>query len=452
MDEHYMGTMPIPRLLVRFAAPALAGMLANSLYNIVDRVFVGQILGRDGLAAIALAFPTGLMLIALSMLISIGASSRVSIMLGEKRPDVAERTLGTSFLMAVVCGVAFMAIGIAFRSSLLTTSGASDRMYDLAESYYRYALCGSPFLCATIALSGQARACGHPAFAMGSQVIGALTNIALDALFVLCLDMGVSGAAIATSISQAISFVWSLSFFLRRSAVIRLRVSSIVRPDASSVARILAVGLPSCLNQINFSLINVVITNTVSFYGGDLAVSATGVFTSLDSLLFLPAMSVGEACQPIFGFNYGARKHDRIVDTLKFGVAATTFFYLLSFCTIMFAAEHLVGIFVSGDVELIELASKAMRVANIFLPLFGITIVNNSFMQGLGRGREALIASIVRFGIFLWIPLLTLPRFVGIFGAWGAFAFSDLAGAVIALILIRMMLKMLKREEKNWRP
>ncbi len=298
-------------------------------------------------------------------------------------------------------------------------------------------------------LSWQIRAAGSPTYAMGSQISGALANVALDAWFVFYRGMGVEGAAIATVIGQIVSFCWALSYFWLPRAAIRLRLRNMLRVDWAAVRRILAVGTPSCLVNLNFVLVHALVTNTSSAYGGDLAVSATGIFMSLDSLLFMPAIAIAEACQPIVGYNYGAGRIERVVRTVKTGMLATTAFYLLSFTTVMLAAEYLVMMFNSDDAALLALAAGAIRVGNAGIPLMGISVISTSFLQGMGRGRDGLLLAAVRFGIFLWIPLLTLPKHFGVYGAWGSFPVSDICGSIIAGLFVRHTVANLRRKDAD---
>ena len=431
-DRKFMETESIPKLLTRFAGPALAGMLCNALYNIVDRIFVGQTVGAPGLGAIALAFPCMLFFLSVSFLVGMGAASRVSILMGEKKPERAEQTLGNATTMAIVLGIACWVLGRVFFRDILLLSGASEKLYPVAAAYLSIILYGVVFSIVSFALSCQIRAMGSPTYAMGSQAVGALANIVLDAWLVLGKDMGVEGAAIATVISQFFSMLWALSYFFRRQAVLKLRIRYLLSPDRVTLGRILAVGIPSCLVQLNFVLVHGMITNAASSHGGDLAVSATGIFMSLDSLLFMPAIAIAEACQPIVGYNYGAGKIERVVRTVKTGVLATTVFYCLSFAALMLFAEYMVMLFNSDDGELIALAARAVRFANVGIPVMGISVINTSFLQGLGKGREGLILAAIRFGLFLWIPLLVLPRYFGVYGAWGSFPVSDICGSVVS--------------------
>lgn len=443
-QKQIMESEKIHRLLTRFAAPALVGMLANALYNIVDRIFVGQVVGTNGIAALALSFPCMLLFLSVAFLIGVGAASRISILLGERRTRRAEQTLGNAFMMALAASILLWIGGRLFFRHILMLSGASETLYPTAAAYLSVILYGVVFSVISFSLSCQIRACGSPTYAMGSQLVGALANIFLDAWLVIGLDMGVRGAAIATVISQLLSMLWALSYFWLPQTTLKLRAHFILRIDRRTAARILAVGTPACLVNLNFVLVHGMITNASSHYGGDIAVSATGIFMSLDSLLFMPAIAIAEACQPIIGYNYGAGKLDRVIDTVKMGMAACTGFYLLSFALIMTNAEILVMMFNTSDQALIKLASSGIRIANIGIPIMGVSVVTTSFMQGIGRGKEGLYLALIRFGLFLWIPLLTLPRYFGVYGAWGSFPVSDICGSIIAGIFTVHTIKKMK--------
>jgi putative MATE family efflux protein len=443
-DKAFMEQEAIFRLLVRFAGPSLIGMVANALYNIVDRIFVGQVVGSDGIAAISLAFPCMLFFASAATLIGVGAASRISIQLGWKRRRLAERTLGNAFSLAIALSALFMLIAWLSFEKILRLCGASDTTLPMASEYLSIILWGVPCGMVSFSLSNQIRACGSPLYAMGSQIFGAIANVALDAWFVLGLDMGVKGAAVATIISQCVSMIWCLSYFWTRKAAVKLRLPFMLRPDPSTVARIFMVGTPACLVTLNFVLVNAFINSASSSYGGDLAVSATGIFMSMDSLLFMPGVAIADACQPIVGFNYGAGRIDRVIRTAKTGVLISSFFYVTSFVAVMLFADKMAMLFNSSDRELISLAESALRVSYLGVPLMGISVVTSSFLQGLGKGREGFILSVARFGVFLWVPLLTLPKRFGVYGAWGSFPVSDICGSITCLFFLVRTIKALR--------
>jgi putative MATE family efflux protein len=406
---------------------------------------VGQIVGAEGIAAIALAFPSMLLFFCVATLIGTGAASRVAILLGERKTADAERTLGSSFALAVVLGIILSAVAMAFIRGILLASGASETLYPAAHEYLSHIVYGIAFGIVGFSLSYQIRASGSPIYAMGTQVVGAVTNIILDAIFVMKFDMGVRGAAIATVISQGVSLCWALLYFWLPGAVLRIRLRHMTRFNAADIKRIFMVGAPASLIQLNFVFVHGLITNASNTYGGDIAVSATGIFMGLDSLLFMPAVAMGEACSPIIGYNYGAGKIDRVVSAVKNGIVVTTAFYLLSFFAIMFFAEHMVMMFNSKDMELIRFTAKCMRYANATIPIMAVSIICTSLLQGLGRGREGMWLAVVRFGLFLWTPLLLLPQYYGILGVWASFPISDIGGTLASGIFMRHTIKRLRK-------
>jgi putative MATE family efflux protein len=444
-----MGSERIAKLLIRFAGPALVGMLANALYNIVDRIFVGHAVGSLGIAAIAVSFPCMLFFISVGFLIAAGASSRVSILMGEKRIRRAEQTLGNAVSLSLSLGLLLCLAGGLLFERILRLSGASDTVYPMASSYLSIILYGVVPSIVSFTLSSLTRACGSPAYAMGSLIVGAAANIVLDAWFILSLGMGVEGAALATVISQLLSAIWALSYFMLPGAALKLRLKFMLSPNRDTLSRIFAVGIPSCIVNMNFVFIHGVITYTSNMYGGDMAVSAAGIFVSLDSLLFMPAVAIADACQPIVGYNYGAGKTERAISAAKTGILITTVFYILSFTVIMSNAEFLVKMFNSTDGNLIRTTARAIRFGNICIPLMGISIVTTSFLQGLGKGREGLILSVIKFGVFLWIPLLVLPRYFGVYGVWGSFPISDSCGAAASCLFITRAIKDIRSDAKR---
>ena len=444
-NSRFMETESVPRLLARFAIPSTIGMLASALYNIVDRIFVGQTVGADGIAAIALGFPCMLFFFAFSMLVGIGGASRVALQLGAKNDEGANQTVGNVVFLCILGGVLFMTIGQSSVDLVLRACGASDTLLPMAKDYLSVILLGVFFSLISFAGSCVIRACGSPNYAMGTQLIGALLNVALDAWFVIGLRMEVRGAAIATVISQGISMIWVTAYFFTPTTRIRLRWHDIFKPRREAAARILAVGTPPFLVHMILVIINGLLNSSVAKYGGDLAVAATGILMSLDSLLFMPAIAIGEGAQPIVGYNYGARRFERVRQTIKWSVGVTTAFYVISFLVIFFHAEFLVLMFNKSNEALITLTARFMRVAYLCIPVMGVSIITGSTLQGLGRARDGLILSFMRFGLFLLVPMAILPRFYGLFGVWATFPLSDVIGSSVSFMYLRRIMTEMKQ-------
>ncbi|MDR2528850.1 MAG: MATE family efflux transporter [Synergistaceae bacterium] len=439
----FMEMESIPRLLARFAGPAIVGMIANALYNIVDRVFVGHTVGADGIAAIALGFPCMLFFFAFAMLAGVGGASRLALQLGAKNREGAERALGNAVFLCLSAGTFFLVCAFLFVEPVLRASGASDALLPLAREYLSVVLWGILF--STLSYTGSCciRARGSPAYAMGTQLVGALANVALDAYFVLGLDMGVRGAAAATVISQVLAALWVTAYFLSPRARLSLSLRALT-PHWKTLRRIVTVGTPPFLMDMNFVLVLSLVNTAASKYGGDLAVSASGIFMSLDSLLFMPAIAVGEGMLPIVGYNYGARRPDRVREVIKWALGVTSVFYVVSFLVIQFYAEFFVRLFNNSDEALIALTARALRISYLAAPAAGVAIVTNSALEGLGRARDALGLSFARFFLFLLAPLLILPRLWGLYGAWSCFPLADAAGSAVALLYLRRVMREMK--------
>jgi putative MATE family efflux protein len=324
--------------------------------------------------------------------------------------------------------------------------GASDALLPASKEYLSITLWGVVFATLSFAGSCVIRACGSPVYAMGTQLVGALLNVILDAWFIVWLNMEVRGAAIATVISQGISMLWVAAYFFTPYARIRLCGKYISAPYREAVARILAVGAPPFLMHLTFVIIHGLMNVSVARYGGDLAVSSVGIIMSLDSLLFMPAVAIGEGTQPIVGYNYGAQRFDRVNLTVKWAVAATTVFYILSFSAVYSNAELFVRMFNSSDQALIDLTSRSMYIAYIGIPVMGLSIVTGFTLQGLGRARDGLVLSVIRFGLLMLAPLLILPRFFGLYGVWVTLPISDIFGSAVSFLYLRGVMAEMKQK------
>ncbi|MDR2136969.1 MAG: MATE family efflux transporter, partial [Synergistaceae bacterium] len=367
-----MGTEPILKLIVLFALPSIAGMLANALYNIVDRMFVGLYVGPAGLAAISLCFSFMIFNMAICMLLGVGAGPLISIALGEKDEERAGRILGTAAAGAFVTACAVSLLGSWKIDAILELIGTSETLFSPARDYLRIILWGVPFANAAFTLNFCIRAEGRPAFAMGTQIVGAFSNIILDALFIVGMDMGVAGAAWGTIISQGISAAWVLSFYLRRLGVLRLKFGNFT---LSLLTRMLPLGFSAFLTELSFTLFALFFNRALLTYGGDLAVSAMGAFMGWDSLLFLPVIGIGEAAGTLFAYNYGARLPGRILEILKWALSLGTAYFICSATSVYLWAEKMLRLFTS-DAELLEMAAEGARISYTGLLFVEITLIS----------------------------------------------------------------------------
>ncbi len=424
----------------------MLGMVAGAVYNIVDRIFVGQFVGANGLAAISTAFPTMLLMFAFSLLIGVGGSSRVAILRGAGRRRPAEQALAHSVMLLALVGVFGMALSFFAVDTLLRLSGASDNVLPMAEAYLHIILLGGPLALMGSGINSLIRACGSPRYAMATQIIGASANVVLDAVFIYGMGMGVEGAAYGTVIAQGAATLTGLAYFLSKSTPLKIRMHFVLRPRFKVIKKICAVGSAPFFMELSFVVFMTLMNQIIYKYGGDIGLSALGIFFSLDSMLFLPAMAIGEAAQPIIGYNYGAGKPERVIKTVKCALMLATGFYVVSFTFAEIFAAQLIGMF-STDPGLLAIGVPGMRISYIGLILFGLPIVTNSALQGLGKAKMSLLLSLLRQGLFLYIPLLTLPHYFGIWGVWMSFPAGDILGGILSYFFLRSIISWLKTPE-----
>ena len=445
-----MGREPMLRLIVSFTLPSIAGMLAHALYNIVDRMFVGRVVGTMGLAAISVCFPFMIFLLSFCLLLGVGAVPTISGSLGEGDPDRAERILANVIMAAAVVGSAIAIVAYLMIDPLLRLSGADATILPSAREYLRIILLGAPFGTLSFVMNFCIRAEGRPRFAMATQVLGALSNVALDALFVWRLGWGVAGAAWGTIISQMISLLWVSSFYWRRAGHVRFRLAHCI-PRVGILSRLVAIGFPSALTEVSFSLFFVLFNQALAHHSGPIAVSALGAFMGWDSLLFMPVVGICEGVQAIFGFNWGARRPMRVMEALKMALILSAAYFTASAIVVHFFLEDMMRMF-STDPLMLAVAVPGGRMAYAAVVLAGLAMVANSFFQGLGLAGLSLFLSLCRQFVFLIPALLIMPRLFGAVGVWGSFAVLDAAGGALGTwLLLRQCRRLgLLRYEARW--
>jgi putative MATE family efflux protein len=429
-----MGAEPVLKLIVSFAVPSIAGMLANALYNIVDRIFVGRVVGAEGLAAIGLCFSFMIFNIGISLLFGAGAATLISIALGENDRERAEKILGTTAIcvFAVSCAVAiFSALKIDW---ILSMSGAGETLLPPAREYLRIILLGVPFANLAFTLNFCVRAEGRPAFAMGTQILGAVSNVVLDALFIVYMDMGIAGAAWGTIASQGLSVLWIASFYVRRRGILRFRAKNLV-PLPSTLIWTLSLGLSPFLTEMSFTLFMVLFNRALSAHGGSLAVSAFGAFMGWDSLLFMPVIGIGEAVQTLFAYNYGARLMGRILALLKCALILASVYFFISAACVYFWAGPMLRLFTT-DPALLALAEQGARISYTGVLFVGIALITINFFQGMGRARICLFLNLARQTLCLIPAVLMLPRLFGLRGVWYCFPVMDTASGLLAIVFL----------------
>ena len=439
-----MGEGSIPRLLLSFSVPAIVGMMVNALYNVVDRIFIGRGVGALGLAGATVGFPIMLVLMAFGMLVGMGGASLISIRLGEGKREEAERILGNSFVLLIAVSAVLTVLGLVFLDPLLRLFGSSDAILPFAREYVGIILAGSVFMGLGFGMNNFIRAEGNPRIAMATMLIGAVLNIALDPLFIFVLNMGIRGAALATVLSQAVAAAWVLSYFLGKRSSLSLRVANL-RLDPRILRKIAVIGSPPFVMQLAASVLNAILNNQLQRYGGDLAISAMGIMYGVVMFIFMPVFGLNQGAQPIIGFNYGARKFDRVRKTLVLAIGAATAIMLVGFFVTRIFPGAIIRLFAGDNPELVELGTRAMRIFLVMMPVIGFQIVSANYFQAVGKPRPAMILSLSRQVLLLIPALLILPRFFGLEGVFLAGPVSDLGSAILTGIWLFFELRSLGR-------
>lgn len=429
-------------LMLKYFIPAFVGVFVNALYNIVDRIFIGQGVGAEALSGISVIFPVMLIMMGFGMLIGIGTGVYVSINLGNKNLTRAEQTLGTGFTLMMVVSVLIMIVTYLLKEPILKSFGSTDETFQYANDYLNIILAGTPFMVIGFSMNNVIRSEGNARIAMYSMLISAGINLILDPIFIFWLDMGVKGAAYATVISMFILMVWVLFHFTGKRSVIVLRNKNI-RIKWDILIEIVAIGMAPFSMQIANSVVQGLINKKLIVFGGDLAVGAMGIVNSVLSLVIMTIVAINMASQPIIGFNYGARSEARVKEALRISLIAATLISVIAFIFIESIPGVLVRLFNTDSTELYELSVHGLRLAILALPVVGFQIVASHFFQAIGKANIALFATLFRQVIALMPLLFILPEFWGISGIWLAYPLSDLFSAlVVSIFLIRAWKKL----------
>ncbi len=431
-----LGTEPILPLLVRFSVPAIVGMLVQALYNVVDRIFVGNGVGPLGLAGLSLVFPIMLIQMACVMLVGLGATALISIRLGEGRREEAEKIMANALGLLVLIALAGTTAGVLFLEPLLRFLGASEAVLPYARDYLSIILYGAIFQAVSFGLNHMIRAQGSPTIAMATMLIGAISNTILDPIFIFIFGWGVKGAALATILAQALSMVWVLSYFLRGKSQLRLNWRAVPRLELSIVLQIASIGFAPFAMQLASSVQNFILNKSLIHHGGDLAVSAMSIVFSLNTLILMPIFGINQGAQPILGYNYGAKQYQRVRQTFLYAAAAATLIVNMGFLATRLFPAQLVALFGRQDAELMALGQRAMRTVMLCFPVVGLQIVGANFFQALGKPRKAALLSLSR-QILMLIPLLVvLPRFWGLSGVFAAYPLADAGATAVTVFLV----------------
>ncbi|MDX8339236.1 MATE family efflux transporter [Draconibacterium sp. IB214405] len=445
----------VGRLMLKYFIPAFIGVFVNALYNIVDRIFIGQGVGAEALSGISVIFPIMLIMMGFGMLIGIGTSVYVSINLGKKDMERAEQTLGTSFILMVLASILIMVVTYSLKEPILRSFGSTAETFQYANDYLDIVLGGVAFMVIGFSLNNVIRSEGNAKVAMTSMLLSSITNIILDPIFIFGLDMGVKGAAYATVISMFVLMVWVLYHFIKsKRAVVRLKVKHLTI-NWEIMLEILAIGMAPFSMQIAGSFVQGLLNKKLIDFGGDLAVGAMGIINSVLTLVIMAIVALNMASQPIIGFNYGAKSVKRIKDTLKITLVAATVIAIVSYALIEAFPGYIIVVFNNDSEVLYDIATRGLRLVILALPIVGFQVVASNFFQAIGKAGLSMFATLFRQVIML-IPLIyILPQFFDIDGIWISYPVADTMSAIVVGIILYREWKRLpliiesSDEEKN---
>jgi len=434
-----LGTQSLGRLLFRLSGPAITGMLVQSMYNLVDTIFVGKGVGTLALAALAVCFPIQMLLLGVGKTVGIGAASIISRRLGAGRDREAGIVAGGSFILAAILGLLISVTGLLLLDDVLRLFGAGEEVLPYGRDYLGTVLLGGTFFAVTVCSNDIARSEGNAKVAMISMFMGAGVNIVLDPIFIFALDMGIRGAALATVIGQVSAFLWITSyFFLGGRSYLKFDCGHLI-PGFRQSWKIIKIGSPAFSRIVGGSLMALTVNNAIMHYGLPMHLAVLGVANRMMTFALMPIFGLVQGLQPIVGYNYGARAFSRVKKALKYAVISATVLTGSYFLLFQLAPSLILGLF-SNDSELIAQGAGILRILVLMMPLVGFQVIGAGTFQALGKAGIALVLSTSRQVLFL-IPLaLLLPLVVSppLTGVWAAFPSADfLAACVTAFFFLR---------------
>lgn len=436
-----LGTEKIGKLLKMYAVPGIIAQTAASLYNMVDSIYIGHIpgVGSAAISGLAVTFPLMNLATAMGTLVGVGATTLISVLLGQKNYDTARRVLSNVLSLNLIIGALFSGVTLAFLDPILRFFGASDVTLPFARDYMLIILIGNVFTHLYFGFNGLIRASGHPKTAMGLTLFTVISNAVLDPVFIFVFEMGIRGAALATVICQMAALVYTMKFFLDKKNLLHFP-KPMFQIDWRIAGQSLAIGLGPFLMNSAACLVALFINQQLGKYGGDLAIGAYGIVNRLTMLFIMICMGFNQGLQPIAGYNYGARQYHRVKEV--FVLTAKWEILVTSLCFLM--AELIPGLAVSlftNDPEMIRMASGALRIMCAGTALVGFGITTSTFFQCLGMVKKSIFLSLSRQLIFLLPLIYSLPMWFQEKGVWMSFPIADMLSVAVAFVFVQRLFK-----------
>ncbi|WP_444684664.1 MATE family efflux transporter [Alkalicoccus luteus] len=430
-----LGSEPIPALLKRLSIPAIAGMLAMSVYNLVDTIFISYAVGIDGVAAVTLAFPLMIVMMAVAGALGMGGASVISRRLGAGKEKEADHVFSNMMMLVVLIGVIGVIGSYTLLNPVLQLFGAGDTVMAMAYSYIFPITMGTVFFTFAFTTNAVIRAEGNARFAMITMIIPSVLNIILDPVFIIWLNMGVQGAAIATVISQASVTFMVLKYFISGKSSLHIR-PVLMLPVWRIIKEVSIVGMPAFARQVAGSVMMIVINAMLIRYGGEFYVGVFGVVQRIAMITLMPMMGILQGMQPIVGYNFGARQFGRMSEAIKLSLKVVTLFSFLVFGAAMVIPDWLMRVF-TQDQAVIDAGVDALRIIFAVAFVIGIQVISGGLYQALGKARPALILSMARQVLFLIPLVLILAPVIGVWGVWIAFPAADILAVLLSLYFLR---------------
>ncbi len=448
-EENILGTEKIGKLIRKFSIPCIISMLVNSLYNIVDQIFIGRGVGYLGNGATNIVFPLSMIALAFSLMLGDGASAYLSLKLGEKKDKEAAKGVGNGIIMSVIISIIFCAITLTFLPQLLNIFGCTDALREYALRYGRIIAIGLPFMMIGTTLNSIIRADGSPRFSMILMVSGAILNTILDPIFIFVFKMGVEGAAIATIISQFFVFIFGV-IYIKRFKSITLDKEAL-KIKFNTARRVVMLGISSFITQMSFVFVMAIENNLLgkygmdSEYGSEIPITVLGIVMKISQILNSIIIGIAAGSQPIFGYNYGARKFDRVKQTLKIVLGTSIVISTIAFILFQTIPEKLISIFGSGDAMYMKFACITFRTYLLLCICNGIQIPSGIFFQAIGKSLISAILSLSRQILFLIPAMIAFGGMYGLMGVLYAGPFADGLAFVLATILLIKEIRYLQK-------
>lgn len=444
---------PIGSLLLQYAIPAIVAMAASSVYNIIDGIFIGQGVGSEAIMGLALTSPLMSLTAAFGAMVGVGAATLMSVKLGQKDYATAQKILGNVVIMNLSLGIVLGMLLLIFINPILRFFGASDVTLPYARSFMSIILVGNVVTHTYLGLNSMLRSTNRPQKAMYATFGTVLLNCILAPLFIFVLDWGIRGAACATILAQLCMLMWQIKLFSNKSDLIHLR-REIIKLDMKIVREALLVGLPQFLINLCACMVAALMTRSLTTYGGDVAVGAFGICNRLILFIVMVVIGLNQGMQPIAGYNFGAKRYDRVMSVLKRALCVGTIITMTGFVIGMFFPTPFVTLFAKDSPELVKTASHALTCMIMMFPIVGIQIVSTAFFQSIGYAVKSIFLSLTRQLIFLVPAILILPHIYAdpLEGLWHAAPVADAMASILAISLLVLQIKKFKKNMLNSTP